>query len=263
MKVKFIDILKDIRSSNCGVYCITNESNGKIYIGISTNLRKRAIKHSNSLRKNKHHNLHLQSAYNRDSVESFTFQILEEFPKDTSDYELLKRENHYQQLYKSIDPSFGYNILITDINGKLRHTEQHKQFISNIMSNVPKTEICKQRIAETLTGRSGTPHTQEHKDYMSRCLKGRPKSKEHREKLSIAKKGIACPNKGKKLGPIHSIEGKALMSMKRSGSLNPRSVKIIDSDNNIYLTIKEVCEKMNLCRTTVEKYIKNGILRRV
>jgi group I intron endonuclease len=46
-----------------GVYMITNLVNNKVYIGSSTNIHKRIWRHKSVLKKNKHYNLHLQSAW--------------------------------------------------------------------------------------------------------------------------------------------------------------------------------------------------------
>ena len=48
----------------CGIYCITNTSNNKIYIGQSIDIEKRFAGHQRDLSKNKHFNPHLQRSYN-------------------------------------------------------------------------------------------------------------------------------------------------------------------------------------------------------
>jgi len=48
-----------------GVYQIRCKSNGKIYIGSAVNLRQRWDGHRRALRKQRHHNVHLQAAWNR------------------------------------------------------------------------------------------------------------------------------------------------------------------------------------------------------
>lgn len=242
-----------------GVYCIKNTVNGKIYVGISTNLKHRIKKHFHTLRRGNHHNSHLQKSADFYGLDCFTVEIVE-FVEES---DLLIKENYYQQLYKSTDSNFGYNVFLTDINGKIRHSEESKQKISAGNKGKPKSEETKVKLSMANLGSPGIPHTEKHKIYISKCLKGKPKSEEHKKNLSLAKIGKPSPMKGIRLGPMHSDQTKKNWSMTRKGSLNPRSVKIIDSSGNIYLTIKEACEKLNKCRTTIEKYIKSGALRRV
>ena len=62
-----------------GIYQITNKVNGKIYIGscFNNSFKRRWGKHLERLRKNKHNNKHLQSAYNLYGEDSFIFTICE------------------------------------------------------------------------------------------------------------------------------------------------------------------------------------------
>ena len=61
----------------CGVYKIINLINGKIYIGSSKSLRNRLWEHRAKLRHNKHHNDHLQNAWNKYREDNFDYCILE------------------------------------------------------------------------------------------------------------------------------------------------------------------------------------------
>lgn len=60
-----------------GIYKITCKANKRIYIGSAVNLRRRKNGHWHTLRKNKHHSLHLQRAWNKYSEQAFTFEVLE------------------------------------------------------------------------------------------------------------------------------------------------------------------------------------------
>ena len=51
--------------NNCGIYCIKNNINDKLYIGQSINLKRRKRKHFSELNTNHHVNTHLQRAYNK------------------------------------------------------------------------------------------------------------------------------------------------------------------------------------------------------
>ena len=87
------------------IYKITNIINNKCYIGQTQDHQRRFAEHKNSLRKNKHENPHLQSAWNKYGEENFSFDVLEY----TEDYN--NKEKYYIAYYKSDNLKYGYNIL--------------------------------------------------------------------------------------------------------------------------------------------------------
>lgn len=60
-----------------GIYAIVNKVNGRMYIGSSTNMKKRWSRHRCLLVKNEHHCKYLQNAWNKYGADSFEFQELE------------------------------------------------------------------------------------------------------------------------------------------------------------------------------------------
>jgi hypothetical protein len=61
-----------------GIYEIRNKINNHKYIGSSVNIKSRFNKHKNQLKRNRHHNIYLQRAWNKYGKENFEFIILEE-----------------------------------------------------------------------------------------------------------------------------------------------------------------------------------------
>lgn len=97
--------------SDCGIYQILNLINNKSYIGSSVQIRKRKNQHYNSLRCNKHHNQHLQAAWNKYGESNFVFRILERFQTNTmSKTDLKQIEKEYISKFNTISEQFGYNI---------------------------------------------------------------------------------------------------------------------------------------------------------
>jgi group I intron endonuclease len=91
---------------NIGIYSILNLINGKQYIGQTTDLKKRENDHFRHLRYNKHHNYHLQNAFNEYGEENFDFIII----TYCSEEELNDLEQYYIAKFKTMDSEFGYNL---------------------------------------------------------------------------------------------------------------------------------------------------------
>ena len=104
-KQQFIMILGNV--TICGIYKITNILDNKCYIGQSVNIYNRWCEHCkcgcgiDTPKNNK-----LYAAMLQDGLENFTFELLEECPKE----ELNKKEAFYINLYESND--YGYNSTI-------------------------------------------------------------------------------------------------------------------------------------------------------
>ena len=84
-----------------GVYKITNEINGKLYIGSSYDLEGRYIIHKRELLKNEHHSKKLQNAWNKYKKERFNFEIIHtlQFAEIFNKEELRKELVFIEQLY--------------------------------------------------------------------------------------------------------------------------------------------------------------------
>lgn len=153
-----------------GIYCITNNTNGKVYIGQAKDFETRRWEHFRKLEKEIHFNKHLQSAWSLNPDENlWSFEIIEycEISKDILD----SRETFWIKEYDSINPEIGYN-KCTYGNSRLgtTHTEEAK----NKMSEIHK----------------GKPHSEEHRRKNSEANKGVSKTEEHCIALSLAHKKI-------------------------------------------------------------------------
>jgi group I intron endonuclease len=70
--------MREIRMQKHGVYKIVNKINGKYYVGRTTNIVKRFSRHIKELRKNIHHCIFLQRAWNKYKEENFDFLIIQQ-----------------------------------------------------------------------------------------------------------------------------------------------------------------------------------------
>ena len=74
-----------------GIYKIQSKTSNNCYIGSSINIKKRWDRHLYDLRRNKHHSIILQRAWDKYGEKDFEFSILEE----CTEHNLLIREQHY------------------------------------------------------------------------------------------------------------------------------------------------------------------------
>ena len=92
-----------------GVYMITNVRTGKIYVGQSQNIRRRAVAHISELKRNKHASKAIQSDWNsRLSDDEFEFSVYV-----LCDQKLL-RENEKNAIKKIAANGNCYNELVFD-----------------------------------------------------------------------------------------------------------------------------------------------------
>ena len=79
-----------------GIYKITNQNNGKVYIGQSKNLSHRKATHIYDLKHNMGHNKEMQKDFN-DNPDAFKFEVL----CKCSENDLDMLEKTYIKLYNS------------------------------------------------------------------------------------------------------------------------------------------------------------------
>lgn len=91
---------------SCGIYKITNTINNKVYIGQSINIEDRWKKH-----KYAKDGFAIHQAIQKYGVDNFTFEILEECPKELLD----NREIYWISYYNSLKK--GYNMIPGGSNG--------------------------------------------------------------------------------------------------------------------------------------------------
>src|ERR1051326_7264008 len=94
-----------------GVYMIRNNKNGKVYVGSSTNIRRRLSDYLCRLNQSKYRNERLQSDWIAYGSKCFEFGLIEEVPPVKTDAdikELRKLERKWIHFHKSCDVLRGY-----------------------------------------------------------------------------------------------------------------------------------------------------------
>jgi hypothetical protein len=130
-------------TNKSGIYLIKNKINNKIYIGSALNIRKRWKQHRNSLRKNKHYNRYLQSAFNKNGFQNFEWSVIEYVDKN----KLTETEQKWLNYYRSFDRTIGYNLSPTASSCLgVKHSEESKKRMSKSHMGNRQSEETKEKI---------------------------------------------------------------------------------------------------------------------
>lgn len=244
-----------------GIYCIENIINNKVYIGSSSNLRRRYNTHKTKLCCNIHTNKHLQNAVNKYGIENFVFKVIEECAIE----DLIVREQYWLDVTQAYIT--GYNIRTV--------AESNKGF-TFIM---PESAKDKLRIYGIERGKSV-----EFKEFMSKLHKNRKRSDETKIKLSESHKGIIMSKTTREKLRIsstnrtHSEETKQKISKANKGKQYHKIVytdevkhkiseskkkKIYKCDLNMNIieefdSITEAAFSINLKMSSISKCLKNS-----
>ncbi len=215
-----------------GIYRIHSKNDDKNYVGSSKNIERRLEKHHLSLlRKNKHWNKYLQSAWNKYGELNFEFIPVEEVHEESN---LLDREDYWMIRYKTLDRNFGYNLVNatrTIISDEIRE----KMRLNGIKRGAPlgsgwhHTQEAKQKISKAGKRRIGMKFSLSHRAAISHVQTGRSWN----DKLGIEKSNqlkIATSKRmlGHKfnLGRKASEETKKKQSWARSGYKHSLETKL-------------------------------------
>lgn len=180
------------------VYSILNQHNGKRYIGFTTKgLKKRRIDHLSDLKYNRHHNRHLQAAWNQG--DRYFLWVILEVCSTIEDLNMSERK--WIAHYNTINPSLGYNLTYGGEGGI--PTQEIRQKMSNSQKGRVVTEETRERMRQSMKGKSswnkgqipwnkGKKMSKETRHKISESMTGKtlkPLTPEHRAKISAVHKG--------------------------------------------------------------------------
>lgn len=165
-----------------GVYKITNRISGEFYIGASCNVGLRWLQHMSG------QGLKIQNDIQSLGVENFTFEVIEEIPRE----ELPEREQYW---ITKLGPSYNISVGRGKPGCTYKHTEEAKLKMSKAKEGfkgnsttwrkghkpwnvgIAWTEEQKKKQSERLKGRSSYVRTEESRKKSSEAQKNRPKYK--------------------------------------------------------------------------------------
>ena len=105
----------------CGIYVMRNLINGKVYIGQSVDIYNRLRVHEWNLKNNCHINNYLQKAFNKNGLENFKFEIIEQCPEE----DLSNKEIYYIEKYRNTIQLYNLTNGGDGTRGH-KHTEESK-----------------------------------------------------------------------------------------------------------------------------------------
>lgn len=224
-----MEIDKTISKDMIGIYEIYNKINNKRYIGQSTHLRVRLLKHLNFLRKNKHQNKHLQTSWNKYGEDKFEIHILELCAVEDLD----KKEDYYINKYKSNKKEYGYNYRIDNkTNRGLKWSpEQRKKMMYAIERNPwyhnhDLSEEARKKSIECLKNKIWT---EEERKKISQRLKG-TKVKDTTN-MKLAQRGEKNPS-----SKLKEDQVKEIISLLQSKNYNDKILGLVYGVNSSNIT---------------------------
>lgn len=219
------------------IYCITNESNGKKYVGQTIQpLDRRWKEHLNHV---KYYDFPLYRAIRKHGKNCFSISVLDN--ADTRE-ELDAKETHWINRLQTVCPN-GYNA-INGPPGKFdKVSDETKKKLSDGLRERWKNLEYRQKMKTSTTG-----------------LKRKKCSEEHREKLSIAHKGIPLHESqkrkigeaSKRLWDDPNYAERAIVGLKKAVKQQERAVVNIDTGRS-YCSATAAARDNVICQQNITK----------
>lgn len=260
------------------IYIIKSTIDDRLYVGSSINFNLRVNQHKHHLRKGTHHSKKLQNFVNKYGIDSIYFEVI---------HQCEKKEHliHIEQKYiDELKPFFNIN-KVADSRLGMKHTEESKIHMvsqrkkkSGYKKGFKRTEQQRLNISKGRKGirtshesimkgvatrrkNGGYKFSKETIEKIRKASTGRLHSEETKKKISESKKGSKNPMYGLKGPDNHRFGKKHTEETKRKMSMRAR--KVIDTETGIiYKSHKDICDKLNIPKGTMGKYL-SGLVKSV
>ena len=146
------------------IYKITNQVNGKIYIGKTILPIEKRLKRHFYLASRKV-NRYLYDAINKYGKENFIIELTEDCEYDLAN----EREIYYINFYNSNNKEFGYNMTIGGDGGRMPDESLKKMIVKK--TGMKMSEETKRKISKANKGKIPHPMTEDIKEKISKSLK--------------------------------------------------------------------------------------------
>lgn len=218
------------------IYQILYTTKNKIYIGSTKDFKSRTGSHLQQLKSNTHHNIHLQSIYNKHGPEVLQFSVLEEVPDNV---DLFEREEYWIST-KAPELNLG------SVGGG-----------DNISKHPNKEEIIARRSA-TVRAKAAAMTPEERSEKWGKLGSANPNwkggiSKNYcscgTEIAVVAKTCIKCRDisgdKNPFYGKTHSEETKKKISDRMKGNI-PANAKVVVAEGVEYPSLAAAAREFNI-----------------
>lgn len=238
-----------IKQSTCGVYCLTNTVNGKVYIGQSVNVGKRLTNHKDNAKSGRGGCSALYSAIRKYGFENFQVSLVVECDRQYLDW----FERMAILASGSMTPN-GYNLEFGGNQCTVVSDEtRRKMSLAHKGKKKSPESVRKRAIART-----GIPRSDEVKRKISEGNKGKHSSK---RKLSQALKGKKAHNHSKIIADVgHNYKA---IEDKRNGMFTIDEMsEIIEMQERLGLSFKELASVTKVSVSTLARMF-SGKLQKV
>lgn len=154
-----MDFVYDGHSNDGGIYQITNRVNGRIYLGSTSQFKKRWSQHKAMLTGNCHHNQFLQNDFNKCGAAAFVLQVLSIIP-DKAERLLVEEtliRRHFGEGCYNLKSEVGSPQLMSD------ETRAKIGAASAARPRKPHTEATKEKIRQAKMGQRLPPDVEAHR----------------------------------------------------------------------------------------------------
>lgn len=266
------------------IYKITNNANGKVYLGSTTKTpEERFCQHLSDLKHNRHHNIHLQHAYDKYGESAFTITS-KQYNIDSENELRLLEERYINFCWNSGNL---YNLSKKGSGGDLVSYHPNNKEIRRKIGLASKhayeklTDEEKEAYAAKYKGDKnpnyGNKWSDEQRKHLSDFYKEYYKTHEHHQKGKKLEE-IVGEEKAKELkrryserskkmigernsfyGKHHSEETKRKISEKNIGKKNLTSAKPVIVNGVVYESAMTCAKELGLNNITVSYRARNGI----
>lgn len=184
----------------CGIYCIRNTRNNKVYIGQSIDLDGRWSKHKSELNRNIHFNPQLQEDWTTYGQISFEFEILELCSED----ELDEKEQFYIDKYDSMNHAIGYNLQSGGHYNMVQCEESREKAKASIKDYYKNNPQLKENKKEAALKQWSDPEIKAKILGKNNGMYGKHHTEETKEKIRQAR--LNTVSKKRDLRPVFCIE---------------------------------------------------------
>jgi len=166
-------------NKTCGLYLITctaDTGRSRYYVGQSAWIEKRLVQHKTALRGNRHHNAHMQNAWNKYGPDRFSFSVLEECQEE----DLNSKENWWlsrfvgnacfmnigttaEAPFRGVEFSQDHRDKISQAHSGEKHhnygkhlPEEHRKKISEGGKGIKRSDATRSKIAAANTGENNS-----------------------------------------------------------------------------------------------------------